>query len=131
MIFQLFHMLINSINILIAQVQFKPLQKNSPKGWNKLTHYRRGKGIFLSPEQVSPLTTYNIGDYESRYSLLEKACLALVWATQRLRHCMLAVHRIYLYKRYKSLLFVSLFLNSKRHAYFLFARLRRSTKWLN
>lgn len=120
MIFQLFHMLINSINILIAQVQFKPLQKNSSKGWNKLTH-----------EQVSPLTTYNIGDYESRYSLLEKACLALVWATQRLRHYMLAVHRIYLYKRYKSLLFVSLFLNSKRHAYFLFARLCRSTKWLN
>lgn len=29
-------------------------------------------------------------DYETRYSPLEKTCLALVWATQRLRHYMLA-----------------------------------------
>ncbi|MGV7989084.1 RNase H-like domain-containing protein, partial [Mycobacterium kansasii] len=29
-------------------------------------------------------------DYESRYSLIEKTCLALVWATQRLRQYMIA-----------------------------------------
>ena len=43
-------------------------------------------------------TAYNIGGYESRYSSLEKACLALVWATQRLKHYMLA-YQVWLLSR--------------------------------
>ena len=37
-------------------------------------------------------------DYETRYTLLEKACPALVWATRKLRHYLLA-HSIILVTR--------------------------------
>ena len=32
----------------------------------------------------------NLLEYETRYTLLEKACLALVWAARKLRHYLLA-----------------------------------------
>ena len=37
-------------------------------------------------------------DYETRYTPLEKACLALVWATRKLRHYLLA-HSVILVSR--------------------------------
>ena len=37
-------------------------------------------------------------DYETRYTSLEKACLALVWATRKLRHYLLA-HSVILVSR--------------------------------
>ncbi|XP_043705384.1 uncharacterized protein LOC122655237 [Telopea speciosissima] len=33
-------------------------------------------------------------DYETRYTPLEKVCTALIWATRRLRHCMIA-HQVF------------------------------------
>jgi hypothetical protein len=44
-------------------------------------HDERGRKESALYYQSKKLT-----DYESRYSTLEKTCLALVWATQRLRH---------------------------------------------
>ena len=37
-------------------------------------------------------------EYETRYTSLEKACLALVWATRKLRHYLLA-HSVMLVSR--------------------------------
>ena len=37
-------------------------------------------------------------DYETRYTQLEKSCLALVWATKKLRHYMLA-HTVHVYSK--------------------------------
>ena len=37
-------------------------------------------------------------EYETRYTLLEKACLALAWATRKLRHYLLA-HSVMLVSR--------------------------------
>ena len=37
-------------------------------------------------------------DYETRYTQVEKSCLALVWATKKLRHYMLA-HTVHVYSK--------------------------------
>lgn len=71
---------------LNKQVRRKSGSQAVPSGEACKRYFPHMSG-FLSD---SPLTTYNIGGYESRYSSLEKACLSLVWATQRLRHYMLA-----------------------------------------
>ena len=44
-------------------------------------------------------------DYETRYTPLEKACLALVWATRKLRHYLLA-HSIILVSRLDPIIYL-------------------------
>ena len=58
-------------------------------------------------------------DCESRYTPIEKICLSLVWATQRLRHYMLS-HKIHLISR----------INPLKYLFEKPALVGRSSKWL-
>lgn len=55
-----------------------------------------------------PFYTYlsqSLLDYETRYTQIEKRCLAVVWATQKLRHYMLS-HSVKLLARMDPLKYV-------------------------
>ena len=75
--------------ILVSHVQGKPLILY-------LTMHERSMGCVLGQhdetwrkEKAIYYLSKKFTDYESRYSLLEKMCCALVWAAQRLRQYML------------------------------------------
>ena len=53
-------------------------------------------------ERASYYLSKKMLDYEIRYTPLEKACIALVWATRKLRHYLLA-HSVILVSRLDSI----------------------------
>ncbi|XP_077237304.1 uncharacterized protein LOC143878977 [Tasmannia lanceolata] len=65
---------------------FKLLKKNSSKKWTEECQQDSGS----KKERPVYYISKKMLEYEVKYTILEKTCLALVWATQRLRHYLLS-----------------------------------------
>ncbi|RVW56830.1 hypothetical protein CK203_078486 [Vitis vinifera] len=66
------------------------------RAFERIKEYLLSPPVLVPPTPGHPLLLYLMLDYKTRYVTIERYCLALVWATRRLRHYMIeySVHLI-------------------------------------